>query len=524
MKDLKNMRILAGIDERAMWEKGPTMPDREYVSGAGNKSKSGFIRSAGTGTGDEYEEPEPDDEFETDDDEDINYEPEDDEEDDEEEQDDGEAEDGEDDEEEAPPKKESFGAYDLLAMILEATMSVSDAVKALELPPTWSKDDLKSAFKKAALKHHPDRGGDPKMMVTVNAAYKMLQNVTPSQTKVDREAEQVRKDERKSVIVTSVLSSLFDPKKYAEYFHEMTDKIFTFTVNDKLNVNKYWSGSYRKSVEWKSSDGETIFALEIYVNFSDVHEVKSLGGASDDANLAFKVMLSPTVLHNNRKSKMRKKNWDFSSKQSSLVDPTKVFPKASIKKMMSGADKKRKFSRRDMVTAVEQGMKGSVENAGGHTWARIPVGDYELRLARSVVMRIATWDAISVRAKVDGKWQSFKSKSFAGVKEGEGLVNLLKQVQKHKWSNPQQLIDTVASQMKAMAKSSWNESIAIGGPLPGSEPPAVRLMPKCCDSCPPGKPCKKKKQKEKMEELQERRRRRRRPKARRAKKIYRWRR
>lgn len=37
-----------------------------------------------------------------------------------------------------------------------------------------SAEDIKKAFKKAAIKHHPDRGGDKKKFQEINEAYQVI--------------------------------------------------------------------------------------------------------------------------------------------------------------------------------------------------------------------------------------------------------------------------------------------------------------------------------------------------------------
>ena len=212
------------------------------------------------------------------------------------------------------------------------------------------------------------------------------------------------------------------------------------------SVSTYY---FSKNVEWRSSDNDTVFSLQISVSLTDVRSTKSLGGGGDPT-LAFSVILHPTVLHNNRKSKMRQKNWEFSSQQSSLVDPSKVYPVASIKKMMAGKDKKRKFSRRDMVTAIEHGLKGRTETSGGNLWAYIPIGDFQLNLYRSVMMKSATWAVHSVHAKVNGKRKTFKPHKFALTSEVEELVQTLKTLKKHRWNDPQALADAAALAFNAI--------------------------------------------------------------------------
>lgn len=44
----------------------------------------------------------------------------------------------------------------------------------LEIPPTASEQDIKKAYKKQALKYHPDKGGDEKTFKKINRAYEVL--------------------------------------------------------------------------------------------------------------------------------------------------------------------------------------------------------------------------------------------------------------------------------------------------------------------------------------------------------------
>jgi hypothetical protein len=336
--------------------------------------------------------------------------------------------------------------------MLEASMSSSQARQILALPLGWSKSDLKQAFRTLAKKNHPDAGGDLETMKSVNAAYNVLKYVVPGAVKADNKKDYAQQKEREKEMVISTINSLFNPEKYSSYFFKKTGKIFSFKVKD--SVSTYY---FNKSVEWRSADNETVFDLQISVSLSGIRTTKSLGGG--DPALAFTVILHPTVLHDNRKSKMRKKNWEFSSSQSSLVDPTKVFPAASIKKMMSGNDKKRKFSRRDMVTAIEQGMKGKTTTSGGNLWAYIPVGDYTLNLYRSVFMKQAAWAVHSVDQRVGKKRKSFKPNKFSLVGEDEKTVLALRTIQKRKWRDPQTLVDAAAKAFNDLNKKSEDMSV-----------------------------------------------------------------
>ena len=51
-----------------------------------------------------------------------------------------------------------------------------DYYKTLGVNRNASQSDIKRAFKKQAMKHHPDKGGDPKQFQQLNEAYEVLGN------------------------------------------------------------------------------------------------------------------------------------------------------------------------------------------------------------------------------------------------------------------------------------------------------------------------------------------------------------
>ena len=49
-----------------------------------------------------------------------------------------------------------------------------DYYKILDIPETATAEEAKKAFKKAAVKHHPDRGGDKAKFQEINEAFQTL--------------------------------------------------------------------------------------------------------------------------------------------------------------------------------------------------------------------------------------------------------------------------------------------------------------------------------------------------------------
>lgn len=48
----------------------------------------------------------------------------------------------------------------------------------LGVKPRATAEEIKTAYRKAAREHHPDRGGDPKQFQRINEAYKILGDET----------------------------------------------------------------------------------------------------------------------------------------------------------------------------------------------------------------------------------------------------------------------------------------------------------------------------------------------------------
>lgn len=53
--------------------------------------------------------------------------------------------------------------------------SYRESLELLKLQPRYSAEQLKSAYRKAAHKYHPDKGGDVEKFKQVKAAYEFLQ-------------------------------------------------------------------------------------------------------------------------------------------------------------------------------------------------------------------------------------------------------------------------------------------------------------------------------------------------------------
>lgn len=79
-------------------------------------------------------------------------------------------------------------------------MLTNNPYKSLGLDNFASVQEIKKAYRGLALTHHPDRGGDPKMMVELNRVYEHL---IKNKEKIDRELKGIPTDIRGFTIVVN---------------------------------------------------------------------------------------------------------------------------------------------------------------------------------------------------------------------------------------------------------------------------------------------------------------------------------
>jgi len=86
-----------------------------------------------------------------------------------------------------PPKQQSFGSllWEILrlgartlwgsnANPVRPLVQRQQALAVLGLPPNATRQQIKRRYRVLAKQHHPDRGGDPRQMQRIIAAYELL--------------------------------------------------------------------------------------------------------------------------------------------------------------------------------------------------------------------------------------------------------------------------------------------------------------------------------------------------------------
>jgi curved DNA-binding protein CbpA len=357
--------------------------------------------------------------------------------------------------------------------ILLAKLTVNEAEDILELGDSWDSSTLKDAYRKAALKHHPDKGGDAEMMKKVNEAYELLKDKpgSGSTTKTDWDAINA-KYKKAAYIVLNDFKATFKPDNFSEYFEKHTGKKYTASFKyfpEKEEIEKMRSpNNVHVTGEWKSEDGNTIFSMSAGVDLHNVVWPKSELGSSD-LDIGYDMWVNLSILHDNRKVKFKRQNWDRSQLKSILYDPSKLFPEAKIKAMFAGKDKARKFSKRDMELGLTKKLNANLNK----DHAFVPMGtNFTLVMFRYVfgggwnekrtsINRIAVWGFQSVYDKKNTKNRiNFTASSgVLDVIESEAILDVLAETQKklRDVSDIKEVADAIVAAIKPLKVTSTSD-------------------------------------------------------------------
>ena len=254
---------------------------------------------------------------------------------------------------------------------------------------------LKTAYRKAAMENHPDRGGNEDDMKKVNEAYEYLAKNSGGEgaSKVNWDAINA-KYRKAGALVVEQLKKEFKPEIFTEYFKKATNKNYTVSYFFKPKEDVKSPSYAGVSAVWTSEDKNTAFSMS---TTTDLHEVVWPKGSLGGDDIGYSMWIDTEIFHENRKVKFKKTNWDKTQIKSVLYDPEKTFPSDKIAKMIQGGkDKTRAFSRRDMYLGISKRLDGTTNDQ----WAYIPLGankDFKLAMYRSVTLRRADWSPVELR-------------------------------------------------------------------------------------------------------------------------------
>lgn len=134
-------------------------------------------------------------------------------------------------------------------------MNLNEAQVMFGIDANLEPKELKSAYRKLAIQHHPDRGGNTETMQKLNEAYELL--LKHSVVKAQRfdwaayRAQRAEIGERASSILMQILECV-DLEGISERMSEIFDK----AGNISISPAKTHDGTSTAFIRWKSEDQE----------------------------------------------------------------------------------------------------------------------------------------------------------------------------------------------------------------------------------------------------------------------------
>jgi hypothetical protein len=273
-------------------------------------------------------------------------------------------------------------------------LSVDQSLKVLELDRSKLGDAqaIKDAYRKAAMKNHPDRGGSAEKMKDVNEAYEVLtkpagsysapppnrgykyqqyhqQNTPPPQgPSKERKAEFYRMAE---AWIISGLKRFFDKDSYTTWLKMQTGlplEVVKYAFSNDMMMRTgepTWAGL---SVKWMTPDKNTRISLDFV---SPLYELKV--PERDDYVESYNMGFIVEIFHNNKKTKLYIANQSDKQLQAFLARPDNLFSQRKMKSIFAPRAKKGTFGKKEMKLGLEQKLDARVVGAST-MWAKIPLG------------------------------------------------------------------------------------------------------------------------------------------------------
>lgn len=287
--------------------------------------------------------------------------------------------------------------------LIEQSLSQSEAETILGLTGSYTADDVKAAWKKAAVHNHPDKGGTVQAMQKVNAAYDKLKNVSKAGSKYDPDFwENIRKKDEEFVMAAfTKIKKAVDLSSYQKHFEKIFGVPFRAEQNEEVHTGRSSSGWAALNLRFANNDNTTVIDLRVSVNSMQRYRQGGLGMEGQEVE----VFVTPEIFHDRRKIKLTQSRYATENDYKFLSNPEKIFPakKLATKKNAPAG----KFSKKDAIMTFEKELGARFRD----DYAYIPLpgiekyeGEGTLIIYRTVFMGSASWGGNGIYAgKYGGK-------------------------------------------------------------------------------------------------------------------------
>jgi hypothetical protein len=277
-------------------------------------------------------------------------------------------------------------------------MSVADATKLLGLSTSFSDAELKSAYKKSALKNHPDRGGSEEMMKKVNDAYETLKKSGGSARKLPAENAFKKYDDWAKIFAPAIKADMmasFKSDVWLKYFNSYSPTPLTVEIKSDPY---YHSNTYTGFIaEFSDAEKNTVFKFHFTTYLLNVYKKENTLGSGD---LSYPLSVWMEGYHAGRKQKFKQTEYTATSDHRVLKDPTVLVPTVKIKKMFatgSTSGKTKVVKKADIISHWKNKAGGDVIGDN------FVLGNYGkgrfLRMYRFTIMRKGGYTFSTVNGK-----------------------------------------------------------------------------------------------------------------------------
>ena len=281
----------------------------------------------------------------------------------------------------------------LRRLLIEITFD--DAVKVLSIDKSDISDEskLKLAFRTAALKSHPDKGGSNEAMRDVNDAYEFLKKHKGSASGTNKfDWEQSRKEYINiGLKILEILKSTLNYNSFTSYFENIYGEPFSYKIISERPKSTETSTPHYATLnlEFANNDRGILFLMEVSCDLNAAKRTSSLGSGA--ANISYSLLISAFGFFNNKKMKITQRDYTRTQNHDILTKPEISFPKAKLEKFKKTSSSK-VFKRADMLAYLTRKLSMSWDGED----ARLPKlpDNIVVVFRRAVFMKMPYWSLL----------------------------------------------------------------------------------------------------------------------------------
>jgi curved DNA-binding protein CbpA len=301
-------------------------------------------------------------------------------------------------------------------LLLLFEMSYEEAKKLLGIKDN---DDVQSAYKAMAKKHHPDKGGSVEMMQKINQAYDLLKDNKDGKLSFQdaknnayktRQENYAKLERMTKDLVSKIEKALPLYSKHFEDFLNLKEP--EINVNLKPPATAWGYDLSEIKIKFYSEDDKTYISLDINI-WADSNK----GGLTLNSENEYVINYNTFLYHNKKTHNMvksRTSTWGKSSGE--VLEPEKVFPKKKLQTILKKETKK--ISKKDFEAAILIELKkydAKYERYASAFVLHKPIEDnIVMVLSRTVYNRQAAWHVMFKRKTDRGLSAAILTKGAGG--------------------------------------------------------------------------------------------------------------